>query len=124
MSPGLAWYYNRDADLDLAMPLLVMALEGDPPYRDVCDLIIQAHIQGREMEEAARLGQWAIEERGCPPNGLIREHYAVALAATGQWEEAARVAMARPGGPQGPLGDHFDLSGGPLGSFLASQGRS
>ena len=99
---GLAWYYNRDSDLDLAMPLLVMALDGDPPYRDVCDLIIQAHIQGGEIAEAARLGKWAIDERGCPPNGLIREHYAVALAATGQWQSAARIAMARPSGPQGP----------------------
>ncbi len=32
--------------------------------------------------------------------------------------------LVPPGYPQGPLGDHFGLPGGPLGSFLASQGRS
>ncbi len=98
---GLGWYYHRDKELDKALPLLVMALEGDPPYRDVCDLIVSAHIEDKQPREAARIAKWAIEERGCPPRGMIIDHYAIALAGSGSWEEAVTVALSQPGGPQG-----------------------
>ncbi|MFT4979677.1 MAG: hypothetical protein ACI8S6_005589, partial [Myxococcota bacterium] len=99
---GLAWYYHRDGDLDKANPLLVYALEGEPPYRDVCDLIVMSHLQAKQTEEAARLAAWAVRERGCPPRGMIIDHWAVALAGMGQWSEAVQVAMQQPGGPAGP----------------------
>ncbi|MFT5683104.1 MAG: hypothetical protein ACI8RZ_004031 [Myxococcota bacterium] len=98
---GLGWYYHRDKELDKALPLLVLALEGDPPYRDVCDLIVSAHIEDKQPREAAEIAKWAIEERGCPPRGLIIDHYALALAGSGQWEEAVTIALSQPGGPQG-----------------------
>ena len=98
---GLAWYYHRDKDYDRALPLMVMALEGDPPYLDVCDLIIMAHIEDKQLERAAELAKWAVEERGCPPRGMIIDHWAVALAGTGRWSEAVQVALRQPGGPQG-----------------------
>ena len=98
---GLGWYYNRDKEFDKALPLLVLALEGDPPYRDVCDLIVSAHIEARQPEDAARIAQWAVGERGCPPRGLIIDHHALSLALTGKWTEAVAVAMSQPGGPQG-----------------------
>lgn len=99
---GLAWYYHRDKDYDRALPLLVMALEGDPPYRDVCDLIIMAHIEDKQLARAAELAKWAIEERGCPARGMILDHWAVALAGTDRWSEAVQVALRQPGGPTGP----------------------
>ena len=99
---GLAWYYHRDKDYDRALPLLVMALEGDPPYHDVCDLIIMAYIEDKQLAEGARIAKWAVEERGCPPRGMIIDHWSVALAGTDQWREAVQVALRQPGGPSGP----------------------
>jgi len=99
---GLAWYYHRDRDLDAANALFVMALQGDPPYRDVCDLILSSHMEARQTQRAVELGRWAIEERGCPRGGLITGHYAVALAGTGRWDEAVTVALNRPGGTDAP----------------------
>ena len=98
---GLGWYYHRDKELDKALPLLVMALEGDPPYRDVCELIVSAHLEDKQPREAARIAKWAIEERGCPNKGLIIDHSAIALAGSGEWEEAVTVALSQPGGPRG-----------------------
>ena len=99
---GLAWYYHRDKELDKAIPLLKMALEGDPPYLDVCDLIISAMLEDRRTQEAADTARWALTERGCPAGGLMTHHYAVALAGLGRWDEALAVARDRPGGPSGP----------------------
>lgn len=92
---GLAWYVHRDEDYDRALPLFHMALEGDPPYRDVCDMIVMAHLQAKQPTEAVQTGRWAIEERGCDPRSLIGHHYAIALAGEGQWEAAAQVALNR-----------------------------
>lgn len=99
---GLAWYYHRDKDFEKANPLLLYALEGEPPYRDVCDLIVMSHLEARQTAEAARIAEWAVRERGCPPRGMIIDHWAVALAGEGRWDEAVQVAMMQPGGPQGP----------------------
>jgi len=99
---GLAWYVHRDQDYDRALPLFEMALAGDPPYRDVCDMIVMAHLQAREPAKAVQVAKWALEERGCDPRGLITHHYAIALAGEGQWELAVRVAMGRPKPLDGP----------------------
>ncbi|MEL6346661.1 MAG: hypothetical protein AAFV53_26345 [Myxococcota bacterium] len=99
---GLAWYYHRDKELDKALPLLVMALEGEPPYRDACELITMAFLEDKQPQKAAEIAEWAVNERGCPPRGLIIDHWAVGLAGTGQWQEAAQVALRQQGGPQGP----------------------
>ena len=99
---GLAWYYHRDKDYSAANELFRMALEGDPPYRDTCEMIVMSHLEARQTEEAVRVGEWALRERGCDPAGLITHHLAIALAGTGRWEDGARVAANRPGGPEGP----------------------
>lgn len=99
---GLAWYYHRDKDYDQANPLLRMALEGDPPYRDVCDLIVMSHLEAKDEAEAVRVAEWAVRERGCPPRGMLIDHWAVGLAGMGRWSEAVHVALRQPGGPQGP----------------------
>ena len=99
---GLAWYVHRDQDYDRALPLFHMALSGDPPYRDVCDMIVMAHLQAKKPAEAVKVGRWALEERGCDPRGLITHHYAIALAGEGQWETAVEVAMSRPKPLDGP----------------------
>lgn len=104
---GLAWYYHRDKDLDQAIPLLEQAVKGEPPYRDACDLVLMATLEARDVERAAAIGDWERDQRAagrpvCRANSLFFHHYAVALAGAGRWEEAARVAMAIPGGPSGP----------------------
>lgn len=99
---GLAWYVHRDQDYDRALPLFEMALAGDPPYSDVCDMIVMAHLQARKPEAAVEIGRWALTERGCDPRGLITHHYAIALAGQGEWKTAVEVAMARPKPLDGP----------------------
>jgi hypothetical protein len=81
--------------------LLVEALEGDPPYTDACDLIVRSFLEARRVSEAASIGRWALEHRGCNPDGLVTQDYALALAGTGRWDEAMRVARNRPTGPVG-----------------------
>lgn len=98
---GLAWYQHRDGDLDEAIPLFVQALEGDPPYRDACDLIVRAYLEDNRVAEAVEIGRWALQERGCNPGSLIGHDYAIALAGNGDWDEAVRVARNRPGGLSG-----------------------
>ena len=99
---GLAWYYHRDKDYEAANQLFRLALEGDPPYRDVCEMVVMSHLEARESAEAVRIGEWAIQERGCDPAGLITHHLAIALAGEGRWAEGAKLAANRPGGPEGP----------------------
>jgi len=99
---GLAWYVHRDQNYDDALPLFEMALAGDPPYRDVCDMIVMAHLQAKQPKRAVEVGLWALQERGCDPRGLITHHYAVALAGIGEWEAAAKVALQRPRPIDGP----------------------
>ncbi len=99
---GLAWYVHRDKDYDRAIPLFRMALEGEPPYRDVCDMIVMASLQANRSPEAISVGKWAIEERGCNATGLIGHHYAIALAGAGRWDEAARVAAQLTALTEGP----------------------
>jgi len=99
---GLAWYVHRDQDYDRALPLFEMALSGDPPYRDVCDMIVMAHLQAKLPAKAVEVGTWALEERGCDPRGLITHHYAIALAGEGAWETAVQVSMSRPKPLDGP----------------------
>jgi hypothetical protein len=98
---GLGWYLHRDGNLDHANVLLVEALEGDPPYTDACDLVVRSFIEARRFSEAAAIGRWALQERSCNPDGLVTQDYAVALAGTGHWDEAVRVARNRPTGPVG-----------------------
>ncbi len=109
---GLAWYLHRDGvdpdnphaaeDLARSVDLMVEALAGDPPYRDVCDMIVSALLEAKQAERAVEVGRWALRERGCPRRGLILDHLAVALAGTGRWDEAEQVALAQPGGVRGP----------------------
>ena len=99
---GLAWYYHRDQDYPEANRLFRMALEGDPPYRDTCEMVVMSHLEARETAEAVRVGEWALTERGCDPSGLITHHLAIALAGVGRWSDGAKLAANRPGGPEGP----------------------
>lgn len=99
---GLAWYYHRDQDHAAANALFLLALEGDPPYRDVCEMVVMSHLEARQSAEAVRVGEWALAERGCDPAGLITHHLAIALAGEGRWADGARLAAGRPGGPEGP----------------------
>jgi len=99
---GLAWYYHRDEDYAAANALFLLALEGDPPYRDVCEMVVMSHLEARDSAEAVRVGQWALQERGCDPGGLITHHLAIALAGTGRWADGAQLSANRPGGPEGP----------------------
>ena len=98
---GLGWYLHRDGDLDHANVLLVEALEGDPPYTDACELVVRSFLEAHRIAEAAAIGHWALEHRGCNPDGLITQDYAMALAGTGRWDEAIRVVRTRPTGPVG-----------------------
>ena len=95
---GLGWYLHRDGELDAAVPLLIQAVEGDPPYTDACALVLQAMLQARRDEEAARLGQRLLDEGRCPAEGPLPHHLALALAGTGQWDRAAALARPRPTG--------------------------
>ncbi|NOY25923.1 MAG: hypothetical protein GXP62_08640 [Oligoflexia bacterium] len=99
---GLAWYLHRDGDLDGAIPLLIQALEGDPPYHDACSLVLMALLEDNQDQRAVKVGEWAIKQRGCDPAGLITQHLSVAYAGTGQWDAAVQLALNRPGGPSGP----------------------
>ena len=98
---GLGWYLHRDGELDGAIPLLVEALEGEPPYLDACALVVLAHLEAKRAAEGAKIGLWALRERGCDPAGDISDHTALALAGAGRWEEAVKIARDRPGGPSG-----------------------
>lgn len=98
---GLGWYRRRDGELEAALPLLVGALEGSPPYRDACELVVLAHLEAKQPVEAARVGLWAIDERGCPLSGEIVNHTALALATVGRWPEASAMARRKQGGPSG-----------------------
>ena len=98
---GLGWYLHRDGELDRAIPLLVEALQGDPPYRDACELVVLAHLEAKRAPEAAKVGLWAMGERGCPAEGEISNQTALALAGVGRWDEAVKLARDRPGGPAG-----------------------
>lgn len=98
---GLGWYLHRDGELDAAVPLLVGALEGDPPYRDVCELVVLALLEAKQPAEAARVGLWALDERGCSTNGEVANHTALALASVGRWDEAVATAQRKSGGPAG-----------------------
>lgn len=97
---GLGWYLHRDGELDRAMPLLVEALEGEPPYLDACGLVVLAHLEAKKAAEAARIGLWALQ-RGCAPEGEISNQTALALASVGRWDEAVKLARDRPGGAAG-----------------------
>src|SRR4029079_5086596 len=102
-------------DLDHANVLLVEALEGDPPYTDACDLVVRSFLEAHRVSEAAAIGRWALEQRSCNPDGLITQDYAMALAGTGRWDEAIRVARNRPTGPIGSgllvIGGGYALQG-------------
>ena len=78
-----------------------MALSGDPPYRDVCDMVVMSLLEARQVERAVKTAEWALK-RGCDPKGLIGHHYAIALAGVGQWEQAVVVASAMGRPPTGP----------------------
>ena len=47
-------------------PLFIQALEGDPPYRDVCEMVVMSHLEAKEAAEAVRVGKWALTERAAP----------------------------------------------------------
>ena len=98
---GLAWYLNNQGQYEEALSLVVASIEGNPPYRDACPFLVSIPLQLQRAEEAARLGTWGLEERGCAPIPEFLEPYAVALAGTGRWEEAMAVAqrpeLQRPG---------------------------
>jgi hypothetical protein len=98
---GLAWYVHRDKDYETTDQLFRMALGGDPPYRDVCDMVVMSLLEAREVKRAVKTAEWALS-RGCDPKGLIGHHYAIALAGTGQWPQAVQVAAAMGRPPTGP----------------------
>ena len=98
---GLAWYLRHEGQLKDSLPHFLAALAGDPPYRDVCELIVAAYLEADEIDEAARIGTWAVNERGCPKDGEILSQTSLALAWAGRWEEAVAMAKSRPGGPEG-----------------------
>jgi len=104
---GLAWYYHRDRDLEPAIELLEMAVKGEPPYRDACDLVLMACLEAREVAQATAIGDWERAQRQagkpvCRADSLFFHHYAVALAGSGRWEEASELALNLPRGPSGP----------------------
>ncbi len=99
---GLAWYLHRDGDYADAADLLEDAVMGDPPYKDACELVLMALLQDRQEARAVEVGRRAMAEGRCRPEGLLPQHLAIALAGEGQWDEAIRVALERPGGPAGP----------------------
>lgn len=98
---GLAWYVHRDKDYARTDALFQEALGGDPPYRDVCDMVVMSLLEARKVELAVERGQWALK-RGCDPQGLIGHHYAIALAGSGRWEPAVQVARSLGDPPTGP----------------------
>jgi len=104
---GLAWYYHRDKNLEPAIELLEMAVKGEPPYRDACDLVLMACLEAREVGKATAIGDWERDQRRagnpvCRTNSLFFHHYAVALAGSGRWEEATELSLNLPNGPSGP----------------------
>ncbi len=98
---GLAWYVHRDKDFQTTDKLFRIALGGDPPYRDVCDMIVMSLLEAKEVARAVDTAQWAFS-RGCDRKGLIAHHYAIALAGTGDWSRAVQVARAIGNPPDGP----------------------
>lgn len=90
---GLGWYLNHEGRPAEALPLIVDAIDGTPPYHDACPLLVSIPLTLKDPAEAARLGRWALEERGCPATPLLLGPYAVALAASGRWDEAMALAQ-------------------------------
>jgi hypothetical protein len=89
---GLAFYVNQDGDRALARMHYLRALEMDPPYLDTCSSLVLVHLQLDKPLRAARMAEWALEERGCKPTSDFMEFYAVALAGGGDWDRAVEIA--------------------------------
>lgn len=90
---GLGWYLNHEGDAEDALPLIVEALRGTPPYRDACPLLVSIPLGLDRPEETVRLGRWALQAGICAPTGLFLGPYALGLAGTGQWDRAMAVAQ-------------------------------
>ncbi len=90
---GLAWYLRRDGHPDEALDLVVASIKGEPPYTDACAFLAMIPLEQKRPERAVELTAWGLEERGCPPTIELLGSYALALAGTGQWEQAMAVAQ-------------------------------
>jgi protein O-mannosyl-transferase len=89
---GLGWYLNHVGQDEQALPYIVSALEGDPPFLDTCPLVVMIPMLQHKPADAVRLGSWALKDRGCPPTAEMLGPYALALASTGHWDQAIAVA--------------------------------
>ncbi len=90
---GLAWYLRRDGDLQGALELVVGAIRGEPPYTDACPFLAMIPLEQGRAQQAAELGAWGLNDRGCPPTVELLGAYAIGLAGSGQWEQAMAVAQ-------------------------------
>ena len=99
---GLGWYLARERDFDRAIPLLVEALQGDPPRREACDLVVMTQVEAGQPQDAVWTGSWALRSGRCPPGGLMTGHLAWAQARIGRWDDALRTAGSNPAGPSYP----------------------
>ncbi|RME20932.1 MAG: hypothetical protein D6798_19340 [Deltaproteobacteria bacterium] len=80
---------------DLALPLFIQSLAGEPPSTEGCvSVMVAADALGRPAE-AARLGEWALS-RGCPRTGEHLGELALLQARLGRWEEARATLVDAP----------------------------
>lgn len=96
---GLGLRLGQAGRPDLALPLLVGALDQDPPARDACGglLDVAVALQGAAAEP---LGRWAMA-RGCAADHRHASTLAAMQAQLGQWERAARTLALSGPDPRG-----------------------
>lgn len=97
---GLGLRLGQAGRPELALPLLVGALDQDPPAFDACAGLLDAAVRVQGVEAAEPLGRWAMG-RGCAAEPRHTAALAVVQAQLGQWERAARtlsLAGPDPGG--------------------------
>ncbi len=89
---GLGHIVLIDGYPELALPLFVRSLQGEPPSAEGCvAVMVAADALGRPAR-AAELGAWALS-RGCPRTGEHLGRLALLQARVGNWE-AARATLA------------------------------
>ena len=87
---GLGLRLQRAGRSDLALPLLVGALDQDPPAQDACAGLLAAALDQGGPVLAEPLGRWALR-RGCPRAGVLAGTLAAVQAQLGQWDRAERT---------------------------------
>lgn len=98
---GLGFYVNKLGHLEESRAHFIAAIATDPPYLDACPMITMVHLSLNRPQDAVVLGEWALNERGCPATPELIGPYAVALAGLGRWDQAVESARRMQYDPMG-----------------------